>query len=205
MLHDGKAQALLHSPDQVALAQAAIRELADRHDTHITAHEWLTIPSISNLLQVDEEHIAQTELSYDDQHVSVAGILHSSGSTGNPKPIPFTNRSFIHQIGWAFEDDVLITTPLPHIYARYVILSALTVGSKAVLLHPSTPVTGETLFRVLQTYPQVRLYAVPAIISMIASQPGGIQVLGRVPGLAFSGGAVPSELGNRLVESGVML
>lgn len=133
-------------------------------------------------------------------------ILNSSGSTGNPKLIHYTNQKFM----------MCLTLPLGHTTAFSALpcyhthgLAALFMNwnkGKIVYLWDGTvPQTHETVATALElSHPEV-VMTVPYILKLLAEKQRGIDLLKACKMVSFSGSGCPDELGDMLVSQGIHL
>nr|POE88427.1 non-canonical non-ribosomal peptide synthetase fub8 [Quercus suber] len=149
----------------------------------------------------------------------VAYIHHTSGtSSGVPKPIPQSHRaavgvlpSFVN----GHESATFTTTPLYH-GGVADLFRAWTSGA-LVWLFPGrrTPITASNIVRCLDVARQgeeakeqsaVRYFSsVPYVLQSMAADSKGLQLLQDMHIVGVGGAALPTEVGDRLVESGVNL
>ncbi|XXH03672.1 hypothetical protein Hte_010077 [Hypoxylon texense] len=145
-------------------------------------------------------------------------ILHSSGTTGLPKPILLTQRYLLgyaacHQfapeeyIDWVS----LSTLPLYHGFGLLAPCLSLSVGMTCCLPPASViPATKSTL-DLLRTFKCRSLMTVPSIVDDILSTPengerqAALELLGRLEFLAVGGGALRPQNGLTLAEHKVKL
>ncbi|KAF8956600.1 hypothetical protein BDZ97DRAFT_2062868 [Flammula alnicola] len=150
--------------------------------------------------------------------------LHSSGSTGFPKTITQTFKSMAH---WGslppVTDNIYYKVPLkmaghalPAFHTLGVIVH-LMVGLYAMTpigLYPpiattptSTPMM-PTPDNILDHITRTRcncLMIIPALLQVWAQDKNSVQLLANLEFVAYSGGSVPSKLGNFMTESGVYI
>ncbi|KAG2093538.1 putative aminoadipate reductase [Suillus discolor] len=151
--------------------------------------------------------------------------LHSSGSTGFPKPIPLTNLTAIH---WCMTPSIsdLINFPTPiricaaslpsfhtlGIYFQLVTpiatLSSVSIYPPTSFLDPlATPVVPNSqniLDSILKTKSNA-LIVVPAFLEQWASSPSAVDVLKNLEYAAYGGGPLAPKMGNALADAGVKL
>ncbi|GAA6034265.1 hypothetical protein JCM8097_003814 [Rhodosporidiobolus ruineniae] len=137
-----------------------------------------------------------------------AFIVHSSGSTGFPKPIYITHGSTCFNIATNFNLAGFTTLPLYHNHGHSCFWRAL-YSCKILWLFPASdlPLTAPNVMRILDQ-PQVQvdaLFGVPYIYKMLEESPEGLERLKQFQLCLFGGSAMPTELGDRLVEAGVRL
>ncbi|KAG1779119.1 putative aminoadipate reductase [Suillus placidus] len=151
--------------------------------------------------------------------------LHSSGSTGFPKPIPISNLTAIH---WCITPCILdhIDVPAPirigtaslpsfHTLGIYLQLLVPIVTLRSVSIYPPTsfldpsaapvvPNSQNILNSVLKTKSNA-LVVVPAFLAQWAFSPSAVDVLKTLEYVAYAGGPLAPKMGNILVNAGVKL
>jgi long-chain acyl-CoA synthetase len=117
------------------------------HDKQLVAQSKLVVLGRSNLKAVEFESLLNNEYDEQQQIEDVSGdtpfiLTMTSGSTGAPKPIVFTQntkikRAFSATIEYyklGCHDKVLVSTPLYHSLAQRSLLMPLMLGATAVIL-----------------------------------------------------------------------
>ncbi|KAG1835183.1 putative aminoadipate reductase [Suillus variegatus] len=151
--------------------------------------------------------------------------LHSSGSTGFPKPIPVTNLTATH---WCITPSIfdLINFPTPiricaaslpsfHTLGVYFQLVTPIASLSSVSIYPPTsfldplaapvlPNSQNILDTILETKSNA-LIVVPAFLEQWASSPSAVDVLKNLEYVAYGGGPLAPKTGNALADAGVKL
>ncbi|KAG6861818.1 hypothetical protein C0995_011700 [Termitomyces sp. Mi166 len=122
-------------------------------------------------------------------------IIHSSGSTGIPKPIPQTHMYWIQ----------IAATRYQIIYPAYNVLAcAVFPPTSAVSGSPIVPSPNIVLEHAKATKTNT-IFTIPAFIQAWSSSSDAIEYLKSLEFLSYAGGPLPPKLGNRLAASGVQL
>lgn len=137
------------------------------------------------------------------------GIIHSSGSSGLPKPVPtwwhrwlpFLDDRDVHK---AF-DNALITAPLYHGYGILNLMRTVVFGGRMAFMNANLPITGQQVLTALAASKCTCLLTVPYTLKLVADIPGAIDKMKALDMVQFGGSACPDELGDRLVAAGVTL
>lgn len=137
------------------------------------------------------------------------GIIHSSGSSGLPKPVPtwwhrwlpFLNDQNLHK---QF-DNALITAPLYHGFGILTLMGSVVFGGRMAIISASLPITGQQVLTALEASKCTCLLTVPYTLKLVADMPGAIDKMKTLDLVQFGGSACPDELGDRLVAAGVPL
>lgn len=135
----------------------------------------------------------------------MAWILHSSGSTGFPKPIFLTNYQTLANFRKSFGMRLFTISPLFHSHALMELGRAFYTRATAYLGNHSLPVTYQNLYNALQASKPQQFSAVPYVIKLLAEKPAGIQELAKPKLVLYGGSSCPDDLGDRLVAEGVNL
>ncbi|KAI0528045.1 hypothetical protein F5B22DRAFT_16969 [Xylaria bambusicola] len=144
---------------------------------------------------------------YDAEYESkkVAIILHSSGSTGLPKPIWMSHKSCIGAFGVNMNMRSLLTSPLFHSHGFYEVFRAIYARKTIYLANYSLPITRQNLLEILGYVKPELFHCVPYVIKLLAESDAGIQALKNVDVVLFAGSSCPDDLGDLLVSHRVNL
>ncbi|KAH0608804.1 uncharacterized protein H6S33_001032 [Morchella sextelata] len=135
----------------------------------------------------------------------IAFIVHSSGSTGLPKPIFQTHAACLFNYSSSFPLRGFITLPLYHNHGISSFMRAVFSSNVISFFNPGLPLTGANLATAMEhTRPQI-FYGVPYALKVLAETPRGIAALRSCQLVLFGGSSCPDELGDRLVAAGVSL
>ena len=135
----------------------------------------------------------------------IAWILHSSGSTGFPKPIFLTNRQCLANFKKSFNLRSFCTSPLFHSHALMEFGRALYTKAAMFWVNHKAPITSNNLLEAMQAVKPQMVSAVPYVLKLLAEKEEGIAALARAQLVMYAGSSCPDELGDRLVEGGVNL
>ncbi|KAJ7173762.1 L-aminoadipate-semialdehyde dehydrogenase [Mycena filopes] len=135
-----------------------------------------------------------------------AVILHSSGSTGFPKPVFITHYGLIANIAINQNKPGFSTLPVYHGYGHFAIFRCMYSTQPITLFPPHLPLTSANICAVLAASPPVKqCFAVPYVIKLLGETPDGVAALASFDLVGYAGAAVPDDLGTRLVAAGVNL
>jgi len=148
----------------------------------------------------------ELDLDLDFETLTSCNILHSSGSTGFPKPIRNIHKNYIHNASINFDLRGFITLPLFHNHGLSSFLRALYAGKVLYFYNPNLPLSARQLTAVFkQLGPELEIfYGVPYALKVLAT-PEGLELLKHFKMVMFGGSACPDDLGDMLVEAGVNL
>ncbi|KAF9052348.1 L-aminoadipate-semialdehyde dehydrogenase [Hymenopellis radicata] len=135
-----------------------------------------------------------------------AVILHSSGSTGFPKPVHITHYGLIANVALNQNKPGFSTLPVFHGYGHFAVFRCMYPGLHLTLFPPHLPLTSDNICAVLASSPPVRqCFAVPYVIKLLAETAEGVNALASFDTVSYAGAPLPDDLGDRLVKSGVNL
>jgi thioester reductase-like protein len=137
---------------------------------------------------------------------TACNILHSSGSTGFPKPIRNIHKNYIYNASFNLGMKGFITLPLYHNHGLSSFLRALYAGKVLSFYNPDLPLSARQLtavFKHLGSELEI-FYGVPYALKVLATDEG-LQLLKNFKVVMFGGSACPDDLGDMLVDAGVNL
>lgn len=140
-----------------------------------------------------------------ETHTS-CNILHSSGSTGFPKPIRNVHKSYIYNASNNLGMRGFITLPLYHNHGMASFFRALYSGKTLYFYNPHLPLSARQItavFKHLGDELEV-FYGVPYALKILATKEG-LELLKKFKVVMFGGSACPDDLGDMLVDAGVNL
>ncbi|KAG2119614.1 uncharacterized protein F5147DRAFT_795582 [Suillus discolor] len=139
-------------------------------------------------------------LKWEDEYLLPVTVIHSSGSTGFPKPITATNKAAVGNSLMNFGLASLTTLPLYHAHGHANLYRAI-CATKPLYLFPtgSMPLTSTNVIKLLKQAPDVEaLFGVPLALKLLAETTEGLQVLKSLKLVMFGGSPCPDELGDFL-------
>jgi acyl-coenzyme A synthetase/AMP-(fatty) acid ligase len=135
----------------------------------------------------------------------MAWILHSSGSTGFPKPIFLSNLACLANFRKSFGLRAFCVSPLFHSHGLMELFRAFYTRAPMYLGNHSIAVTAQNLSDAIEAAKPQLIAAIPQVLQLLAEKEGGIELLARSKLVLFGGSSCPDELGDRLVAKGVNL
>ncbi|KAJ4286681.1 hypothetical protein N0V90_012933 [Kalmusia sp. IMI 367209] len=143
--------------------------------------------------------------SYDPlkEHPKRAVIIHSSGSTGLPKPIYLTHRSCIGAFATNMDRRALMTQPLFHSFGFYETFRSIYSGKPMFYVNYNFPLTKQNLLATIRYVKPDLLFCVPYVLKLLADSDDGIRTLADIDLILYGGSACPDDLGDKLVKNGV--
>ncbi|RPD70255.1 acetyl-CoA synthetase-like protein [Lentinus tigrinus ALCF2SS1-7] len=212
---------LLRSTDVhelVVTSDAGMQRLAEEAKEELTKEgydvELLPMPEFGQLYNEDDvpDDVKMGILRGDDQAV----IIHSSGSTSFPKPIPITHRNLAR---WAFAPyfgDIDICglsisahgLPLFHVMGVFTITWTVGTGIVLNVFRPSSPPivsTPDTLLDAAIVSKSDFLFCVPAFIEAWARDPENLPALTSFRTIIYAGAPLNKQVGDYLTNEGVKI
>ncbi|KAJ4347545.1 hypothetical protein N0V95_005329 [Ascochyta clinopodiicola] len=145
------------------------------------------------------------QLNHDVEAANDVFIIHSSGSTGLPKPIYQPQRSCIANYGIHMDMKAFITLPLYHNHGICNFFRAIYSGKCIHIYNADLPLTQPYLTSILRQHDFEIFYGVPYALKLLAETDEGIGLLQQLKIVMYGGSACPDTLGNLLVDKGVKL
>ncbi|TCD65360.1 putative NRPS-like protein biosynthetic cluster [Steccherinum ochraceum] len=145
--------------------------------------------------------------------------LHSSGSTGFPKPIPQTQHVLLQWTTNEITEDLArpgmryFSGLLPSFHTLGIVLQSLAVGINAepvILFTPNCPdppviPNPQNILEVVKTMRCNAVVAVPAFVEAWANSEEAMKFVATLKRLEFSGGPLSAKNGKKLTDAGVIL
>lgn len=180
----------------------------------VSGMKTLEVPSFSEL-----RNDGAKDGHYQGHYSSAAGsetlILHTSGSTGLPKPIRLTNGS-LSVIGtlnslpcpdgritngravFAQGEPLFVMTPFFHTMGALMMMRSILCRSPLVRLPTGKPPNAELVTTVLkQTTPTAGIFA-PALLEQIVDTADGLESLSRLKYVFFGGAPLATDTGDKI-------
>ncbi|KAL4898547.1 hypothetical protein BDV59DRAFT_197449 [Aspergillus ambiguus] len=147
---------------------------------------------------------AQLDGSIEAKHIT--WIIHSSGSTGHPKPIYQTHSGALKNYANNFGLRGFITLPLFHAHGISCLFRAMHARKLIYMYNADLPLTSSNLLTTLQDHPEIEvLYAVPYGLKLLCESEEGLKKLAQLELVMFGGSSCPKPIGDKLVNNGVRL
>lgn len=139
----------------------------------------------------------------DSETDEIGLIMHSSGSTGLPKPVFLSHKNVLtHPVQGAGMNN-FGALPLYHMYGLSTTLQAMYMRKTANLPSASLPMTADNLMSAIEaTQPEI-FHAVPYALGLLVEHPRGMPYLKSAKIVTAAGARTPDELGDRLIQENV--
>jgi acyl-CoA synthetase (AMP-forming)/AMP-acid ligase II len=145
------------------------------------------------------------EYDREEENGRIAVIVHSSGSTGLPKPVMLSHRALLTHPTQGPGMHNFNPLPWYHLYGVSTSLQAMWMRKTAHLYNTSLPLTAENLVAVLEAVRPEALNAVPYALGLLAENQRGIDAMKACKLVTAAGARTPDELGDRLIRGGINL
>lgn len=141
----------------------------------------------------------------DEETNRACWIIHSSGSTGLPKPIYQTHKAALHNYENNMNMTGFVTLPLFHAHGLSSVFRAITSMKLIYMYNASLPLTRQNLLEVMGQHKFEIFYGVPYALKLLSESEEGIKALAEMKVVMFGGSACPDALGDQLVGDKVNL
>ncbi|KIX95558.1 uncharacterized protein Z520_08678 [Fonsecaea multimorphosa CBS 102226] len=148
---------------------------------------------------------AEQYFDLDEESSKVAWIIHSSGSTGLPKPIYQTHKAALKNYENSLRMRGFVTLPLFHAFGLSNVFRGITAVKKIYMYNANLPLTSQHLLKILTDHQFEIFLAVPYALKLLSETQEGIDALAALKVVMFGGSACPDALGDLLTEGGVNL
>ncbi|KAJ5512744.1 NRPS-like enzyme [Penicillium fimorum] len=223
LLEETGARLVIVSPTLQALASEAIPtpEETNEAEKHggitatigVTAEWEKLLEEVDHAVDLQPVYAAHATHFVSEQDRQVV-ILHSSGTSGLPKPIPCSHKYFL---GYAtchvFASDseaqglTISTLPLFHGFGFVAICLSLGAGKAVCIPPPSVVPDGASVVALLEQSGARALLTVPSVLEEIEGLPQnkGHEALAKLDFVGFGGGMPKESVGQRLQATGIRL
>ncbi|KAF1968934.1 NRPS-like enzyme [Bimuria novae-zelandiae CBS 107.79] len=191
---------LLADPRYMETANAVTHNIPHVHAAEIASSSIFNFP-----IEVHADTRMNRQLDPEVETFNSVYIIHSSGSTGLPKPIYQSHKSAVANYAISMDMKAFITLPLYHNHGICNFFRAIHSCKSIYLYNADLPLTQPYLTSILRKNDFEIFYGVPYALKLLAETTEGIELLRQLKVVMYGGSACPDELGNLLVEQGVNL
>ncbi|KAK3652165.1 hypothetical protein LTR56_005296 [Elasticomyces elasticus] len=174
------------------------------------------IPSSDDLCQLKNSSVPVPDQSFEGED-DIIMYLHSSGTTGLPKPIPWTNgwlSAFVECIlmplsanrksvsGTVFGTRESLATPLPFFHAMGVgvLVRSILFKASLVLLPHDRPPSAQLIIQVLEQARPSSAVLPPALLEQMVATTEGLEALWKLDLVVFGGAPLAGAVGDKIAE-----
>ncbi|KAJ5532996.1 AMP-dependent synthetase/ligase [Penicillium frequentans] len=161
------------------------------------------IPTLSDSNTETSLLVLHRKRNSEAQRDKIALILHSSGSTGDPKPLFLTHRALMTHPLKGPGLTSFNSLPWYHLHGISTALQAMWMRKTAFMWNAALPLTADSVVSALQEAKPEYVAAVPYMLQMLIDNPLGVDALRNCKLVGYGGAPCPDELGDRLVREGV--
>ncbi|KAF5863750.1 hypothetical protein ETB97_009385 [Aspergillus alliaceus] len=137
------------------------------------------------------------------QKQKIALILHSSGSTGMPKPLYLSHKAIMTHPMRGPGLTSFNSLPWYHLHGLSTALQAMYMRKVAYMWDASLPLTASSVSSALAAAQPESVQGVPYILQLLVDSPKGLDALRKCKLVTYGGAPCPDELGDRLVAEKV--
>ncbi|KAA8644467.1 hypothetical protein EYZ11_011175 [Aspergillus tanneri] len=187
---------------------SALKGTADELQNWVPGLQVAAIPSEASYYYPISHEVDTNLVPYLDPEVEsthIAWIIHSSGSTGLPKPIFQSHGAAIKNYAQNMNMSGFITLPLYHNHGISVLFRTIYSNKRLYLYNAKLPLTRQNLLDIMKSHVVDIFYGVPYALKLLAETEEGISVLSKLKAVMFGGSSCPDSLGDLLVANGVNL
>jgi acyl-CoA synthetase (AMP-forming)/AMP-acid ligase II len=130
-------------------------------------------------------------------------LMHSSGTTGIPRPILYTHKDFFDFFSITKASVDFLGFPLFHAHGFVSMVVAIYGRKTLYLFNCHVPQTNDTVTAAIKAANPEVVYTVPYVLKLLAESKEGLDVLKQCKMVSSAGSRCPDELGNLLVNEGV--
>ncbi|USW58884.1 Putative AMP-dependent synthetase/ligase, phosphopantetheine binding ACP domain, AMP-binding protein [Septoria linicola] len=197
LLSTTNATALLYQPSFTSAVSSVTSKLQTLRTAYIIDSKSLANKSA---------RLQPASLDPQRETTNTSFIIHSSGSTGLPKPIFQTHSASLYTYSQHFGLVGHLTLPLYHNHGICCTFRAIHSRKKIYLYNARLPLISQHLVATLREHQDIKiLYGVPYALKLLAETAEGCHLLSRLEIVMFGGSACPKPVGDSLVENGVNL
>ena len=133
----------------------------------------------------------------------IALILHSSGSTGSPKPLFLSHGALVTHPLRGPGLTSFNSLPWYHLHGLSTALQAMYMRRTAYLWDAALPLTANSVIAALEAAKPESVQGVPYLLQLLVDSQRGLNALRSCQLVTYGGAPCPDELGDRLVAEGV--
>lgn len=185
---------------------------------HKSDLKLIKIETLEDMIKPGTQHFAW-EKEYDAVKWDPMLILHSSGSTGAPKPIVMNHATFavgdhdrnvptvagrVNQNWslWDFPEQETFFSPFPpfHLggFSSMIMLPIYYKNARLVLSPPSRPPTGHLVSEIMDHFKLKSIFCPPIVAEQLVKEPDGLEKCRSLKFLLYAGGPLSQSAGDAL-------
>lgn len=130
-------------------------------------------------------------------------MMHSSGSTGLPRPIHYTHKRLLATMLTAQSLIAFQSVPLFHAHGFISFIQAIYTRKCIYLFNGHVPQTHDTVTAAIRAANPEIVWTVPYVLKLLCEKSDGVEVLRKCKVVSCSGSRCPDELGDLLTKEGI--
>ncbi|EPQ26199.1 uncharacterized protein PFL1_06135 [Pseudozyma flocculosa PF-1] len=197
---------LFHDVDHAAVAHEAAAQLCARGGASPVVGPQINLGALKSAGSepIDGHGGAAPNVTVDSGDCLM--IMHSSGSTGLPKPLRLSHASQMALFTAERFPDLFHMLPLFHHFGQICLWRCIASGRKATLTHGILNAAELTaMMKASSAHGSAWFIGVPLLVKMLAEHVDAVRELARFDRVILGGSACPTEIGEALVDRGVRL
>jgi acyl-coenzyme A synthetase/AMP-(fatty) acid ligase len=196
LLQDAGAKTLLYAPQFLDLATKTSDSLSLKLVPILTRAQY-DLP--------EDETVPFQRQGVDGEKETLKKLImmHSSGSTGLPRPIHYTHKRLLATMLTAQNLIAFQSVPLFHAHGFITFIQAIYKRKCIYLFNGRVPQTHDTVTAAIRAAEPEIVWTVPYVLKLLAEKRDGIEVLKKCKIVSCSGSRCPDELGDLMVREGI--
>lgn len=190
---------LLYAPDHTSFSN----QLGTLRDMGVELYSIVTRDEYDNPQHGETPEFHLEGVDYAKMHHQRCLILHSSGSTGLPKPIDYDHQKLMAAGVYALDATAFITMPFSHALCMMSYMQAIHKRRTMYAMSGYVPQTHDTITAAIKAANPDIIWTVPYCLKLLAEKPDGIEAMKNRRFVSSGGSKLPDELGDMLAEAGV--
>lgn len=187
--------ALLYAPQNPSFKLDALNDLE--------LHPIVQRDEYDNSKHAETPEFQLEGIDYAKEHHRRCLILHSSGSTGLPKPIDYHHQKLLAVGVYAQDATAFISMPFSHALGMMSYMQAIYKRKTIYAMSGYVPQTHGTVTAAVKAANPDIMWTVPYVLKLLAEKPDGIDAIKNCRFVSSGGSKLPDELGDMLTEAGV--
>jgi acyl-coenzyme A synthetase/AMP-(fatty) acid ligase len=196
LLRDAGAEILLHAPQFLDLATKTSNILSLKLVPILTRDHY---DNPDDSAPPFERHGIDGE----KENLKKLIMMHSSGSTGLPRPIHYTHKRILATMLTAQNLIAFQSVPLFHAHGFISFIQAIYKRKCIYLFNGNVPQTHDTVTAAIRAADPEIVWTVPYVLKLLAEKRDGVEVLKKCKVVSCSGSRCPDELGDLMVREGI--
>ncbi|KAL6230386.1 hypothetical protein BDW75DRAFT_244866 [Aspergillus navahoensis] len=147
--------------------------------------------------------VLQGTRNRDAQRQRTALILHSSGSTGTPRPLYLSHQAIMTHPLRGPGLTAFNTLPWYHLHGLSTAFQAMYMRKVAYMWDASLPLTATSVAAAIEAAKPESVHGVPYMLQFLVDSDSGLDALRSCQLVTYGGAPCPDDLGDRLVAEGV--